>query len=137
MKFCSNLVNGNGQNQTLGWSQAVIPLKTVSFCTIIDHNSRIKVWNKQLNILLSVFKTLNKIYTHQPVIKRGNTLDQVTYRSSLTASAIIASITTSAIADPRFCTVKRIMSGTLALRKDSLTLKISHGKRESNDAIFK
>lgn len=54
-----------------------------------------------------------------------------TYRSYLTASAIIASITTSAIAEPKFCTVKKIMRYTLESLKAALRPSISHGISES------
>lgn len=57
--------------------------------------------------------------------------------SNLTASAIIASTTTSAMAEPRFCTVKEIMRCTLESIRGAFRPKTSHGKRENIDATTK
>lgn len=58
-----------------------------------------------------------------------------TYHSSLTASAIIASTTTSAIAEPRFCTVNKSMKCHWELLNVAFRPRISHGTRESTLAI--
>lgn len=57
--------------------------------------------------------------------------------SYLAASAIIASITTSAIAEPKFCTVRKIMSCTLESLKVVFRPNISHGTSESKVEITK
>lgn len=59
------------------------------------------------------------------------------YFSSLTASAIIASTTTSAMADPRFCTVKKTIRYRLELREVESKPSKSHGTRESTVDITK
>lgn len=64
-------------------------------------------------------------------------LELCTYRSNFTASAIIASTTTSAMAEPRFCTVKKIMRCHAELLRVAFRPKISHGTRESTVAITK
>jgi hypothetical protein len=60
-----------------------------------------------------------------------------TYLSYLTASAIIASTTTSAMADPKFCTVKNTIRCHVEFLKVELKPKINHGTRESTVAITK
>lgn len=60
-----------------------------------------------------------------------------TYRSYLMASAIIASITTSAMAAPTFCTVRNIIKGHLEFLKIEFKPKMNHGTRESIVAITK
>lgn len=77
-----------------------------------------------------------KIYSSLVPQRQADWIKKI-YLSDLTASAIMASITTSAIAQPRFCTVKRIIRGVLKLLEDVYTLKIIHGKRESNVEITK
>lgn len=61
----------------------------------------------------------------------------MTYLSDLTASAIMASTTTSAMADPKFWTVNNIMRVPLELLRGAFRPKMSHGKRESTVAITK
>lgn len=60
-----------------------------------------------------------------------------TYRSFLTASAIIASTTTSAMAEPTFCTVKNIIKCHLESLSVELKPKINQGTRDSTVAITK
>lgn len=60
-----------------------------------------------------------------------------TYRSYLTASAIIASITTSAIAEPKFCVVNNTMRCHVVSLNVEFKPKINHGTRESTLAITK
>lgn len=60
-----------------------------------------------------------------------------TYRSCLTASAIIASTTTSAMAEPRFWTVKKVMRSHMEVLNVEFSPRISHGTRESTVAITK
>lgn len=60
-----------------------------------------------------------------------------TYRSSLTASAIIASTMTSAIAEPRFCTIKKIVRCHLEFLRVAFRPKKIHGTRDSTVAITK
>lgn len=60
-----------------------------------------------------------------------------TYRSYLTASAIIASTTTSAIAEPKFCAVNNTMRCHVESLKVEDKPKINHGTRESTVAITK
>lgn len=59
------------------------------------------------------------------------------YLSNLTASAIIASTTTSAMADPMFCRVKNVIRCHLELLKESFRPRTSHGTRESTVAKTK
>lgn len=76
---------------------------------------------------LSSFLTYSQIRKE----KKGKKKKENTYRSERTASAIIASITTSAMAEPKFCTVKKAARELRELLKDVVRPRTSHGKRES------
>lgn len=77
-------------------------------------------------------------YATQTALQRnGKNLSLCAYRSRLTASAIIASTTTSAMAEPRFWTVKKVMRFHLELLNVAFRPRISHGTRESTVAITK
>lgn len=69
--------------------------------------------------------------------EKGELFSNGTYLSNFTASAIIASITTSAIAEPKFCTVRKIMSCILESLKVVFRPNMSHGTRESRVEITK
>lgn len=62
-------------------------------------------------------------------------LNICTYISNLTASAIIASTTTSAIAEPKFCTVNKTLMCHLELLKNAFKPRTGHGTRERTVAI--
>jgi hypothetical protein len=62
---------------------------------------------------------------------------QNTHPADRTASAIIASITTSAMADPKFCTTNISVKKLLELLKCSDIPMTSHGNRERPLEIIK
>jgi hypothetical protein len=60
-----------------------------------------------------------------------------TYPADRTASATMASITTSAMADPKFCTIRKAVRKLLEILKVSDRPSTSHGNRERQPEMIK
>lgn len=82
-------------------------------------------------------RALQSVLNLGPMHATRTKVHAYTYRSDLTASAIIASATTSAIAEPIFCTVKKIMRGNLDDLSEAFRPKIIHGTRENTVEIIR